>query len=253
MSTPSPFEIGRAVGGNVSGAIRGAGETSAIDQILQQANESGDEQDVQNAMNMILQRVSPERQQAAVQILQTKQQQLARQKQAQAYQEQGLNPNLPESINKELVKKRGEGGDKQRAYQNSLNLLGRAKQIAGSGHLGPKIGILGTGRDWGSTTSSEGQRLRAEYKQIGKALVQAAAPLKITNRTEFQHYAEDLEDPTRTLEEIQGTLATLERIVRNSMGEEQEFGDQKAQSTMQTSQQAAKAPTEKPPLTSFYR
>ena len=253
MTTPSPFEIGQAVGNNISGAIRGSRETSAIDEILTQANSSGNEEDVQNAMSMILQRVSPERQQAAMQILQQKQQQLARQRQSQAYEEQGLNPNLPEGLNREIIKQKGVGGDKQRSLQTSLNLLNRAKEIAKTGHLGPKIGIGGTGRNWGSTigaTKEEGRRLRSEYQQIGRALVQAAAPLKITNRAEFQHYAAGLEDPTRTLEEIQGSLDALERIIRSSSGEmpESQYVDQKAQESMQSPDQAAK-----PALTSFYR
>lgn len=257
MSTPSPFEIGRAVGGNVSNGIRGAREQNSIDQILAQANSTGNQEDIDNAMQQILTRVSPEKQQMAMQVLQQKQARLTQQRQAQAYQAQGLDPNLPEGINKEIVKKRGEGNDKQMASRNALNLVNRARELAQTGHLGPKVGILGTGRSWGSTVNPfgdsavQGRKIRAEYKQIGKALVQAAAPLKITNRAEFQHYAEDLENPNRNLEEIQGSLDAMERIIRNSLGENtdrQQFADQKAQSTMETPKQA-----ERPALTSFYR
>ncbi len=252
MTMPSPFELGRSIGGNVSSGINAGIERNAIDDILEQANASGNPEDINNAMTQILQRVSPERQQAALQILQMKQQQISQQRQAQAYQEQGLNPYLPESINKELIKKRGEGSDQQKAYKNSLDLVKRAKEIVGTGHLGPKIGIVGTGRKFGSTFSPEGQRLRAEYQQIGKALVQAAAPLKITNKAEFQHYAEDLEDPKRNIEDIQGTIAALERIIRNSMGEqessEQQYVNQQSQSPGQQEKRV-----EKPSLQSFFR
>jgi hypothetical protein len=133
----------------------------------------------------------------------------------------GLSPEMKQLFFQNIMKGQGQNQAKQGAYQKAQGLINRAKQISQTGHLGPKVGILGTGRDFGSTFSSEGQKLRSEYKQIGKALVQAAAPLKITNRAEFQHYAEDLEDPTRNLEDIQGSLEALERIIRDSMQMEQ--------------------------------
>jgi len=222
---PSPFELGGRIGGGLSSGIRQSAETSAIDQILQQANASGNPEDIQNVMGQILQRVAPERQQLAAQILQQKQAQLearrSQESQAQAYQAQGLEPSLASldvGVQKEILKRQGAKADKQRAYETSMTLLNRAEEISKTGHLGSKVGIGGTGRKFGSTYSAEGRKLRAEYQQIGKALVQAAAPLKITNRTEFEHYAADLEDPTRTIEEIQGSLAALKLIIQASSG-----------------------------------
>jgi len=214
MTTPSPFELGRSVGGNVSGAFRGARENSELEDILGQIQNQQTPQNIES----ILQKFSPERQQVV-------QNAMKRQGQQRAYQAQGLDPsiaNLDPSIQKEIIKGRSQnaGNEKQMASLNALNLINTARGLTKSGHLGPKVGIIGTGRKLGSTWSSEGQRVRAEYKQLGKALVQAAAPLKITNKAEFLHYAEDLEDPNRNLEDIEGSLNALERIIRNSLGEQ---------------------------------
>jgi len=80
MSMPSPFEMGRAIGGNISGGIRGGIENNQIDQILQQAQASGDPAQVQNVMNQIITRVSPEKRPVVMQALQNRQQQLVDQK-----------------------------------------------------------------------------------------------------------------------------------------------------------------------------
>lgn len=220
MSMPSPFEIGRAVGGNISGAIRGAAETSSLDQILQQAMQSDDPNVQNDVMRQILTRVSPEKRPAALEVLQNKTAQMQRAKQSQAMTQEGFNPDLPEYINKERAKTLAKASDeKKNAAVNSLDLLEQQKKLLKSGHIGPKVSALGTSRKLGSTFSSEGQIARSEFKQLGKALIQAAAPLKITNRAEFQHYAQDIEDPTRTVEEIQGSLNAMERIIKNAMGE----------------------------------
>lgn len=167
MSAPTPFEIGRGVGTNVGGAIRGAQERSAIDDILEQANASGNEESVQNAMNQILQRVSPERQQMAMQVLQGKQQQIARQRQAQAYQERGLNPNLPEGLNKELIKQQGKG--EQKSTNNDLvkNAFSRVEDILSSGYTG--LNPLGI--------TPEGREQRAELDTLGEVFISHLIPL----------------------------------------------------------------------------
>jgi len=76
MSMPSPFEMGKAIGGNVSGGIREGVENSAIDQILQQAQSSGDPAQVQNIMNQIITQVSPEKRPIVEQALKNRYQQL---------------------------------------------------------------------------------------------------------------------------------------------------------------------------------
>lgn len=71
---PSPFEIGGAIGNNISGAFRQSRDISAIDQILQDASNDPDAMD--NAMRSIISKVSPERQQQAYELLKGKQQQI---------------------------------------------------------------------------------------------------------------------------------------------------------------------------------
>lgn len=105
------------------------------------------------------------------------------------------------------------------AEKKSLDILARQRELQKTGHLGPKIGIGGTGRKAGSTFTEEGRKIRAEYEQLGKALVQAAAPLKITNRNEFNLYAEKLHDPNLNNEQIEGILNALEKIIRTSTPE----------------------------------
>jgi len=80
MSMPSPFEMGRAVGGNISGGISEGLESSRIDHILQQAQASGDPNQVQNIMNQIITSVSPEKRPIVSEALQNRHQQLQQQK-----------------------------------------------------------------------------------------------------------------------------------------------------------------------------
>ena len=254
MSMPTPFELGRAIGGNISGGLSEARETNALDRILQNVQRSNDPNLQNDVIRQILTRVSPEKREAALAVLQNKQNQMQKETQREAYAETGLNPNLPESINRELIKQQtAQMKEKNAGYEDinranqSLSLINRGREILRTGHLGPKIGIGGTGRKAGSTLSAEGRRLRAEYAQIGKALVQAAAPLRITNRAEFLHYAEGLEDPDATWEQIEGSLDALERIVRSSV---QQYSQPSEQSPATEESQQNK---NKPPLSSFVR
>lgn len=72
MSSPSPFDIGRQIGNNFAQTRKSAQDEGAIEQILSQAMQSGDEAVLQNSIGQILSSVSPERQGPAVQYLQSK-------------------------------------------------------------------------------------------------------------------------------------------------------------------------------------
>jgi len=67
---PSPFEMGRAVGGNISGGISSGAEDLSIDKILREVQQSGDTQQIKNVMNNVLTRVSPEKQNAVMYAMQ---------------------------------------------------------------------------------------------------------------------------------------------------------------------------------------
>ncbi len=83
MSTPSAFELGRAIGGNVGGGIRQAAETSALENAIRQAQESGNPAQIQSILTPFLPRLSPENRELAGQLVSSAQKQ-------QLYQQLGL-------------------------------------------------------------------------------------------------------------------------------------------------------------------
>ena len=219
MSMPSPFELGAAIGGNVGGAIQGASDTGNINKILQQAAQANDPQNMDNMIGQILQSVSPQNREAAFKMLQQqKDQVLAQQQRAgqqRFYQSKGLGEdfaNLPEKERQILLSQQEKGEEKGlKELMVAKDLVSRQMQHLKSGHLGPKVGGLGkTGRKAGSTWSKEGNKIRAEYAQIGKQLIGMATTLPIKNKEEFVTLSEKLIDPTLSREEIEGTLNALQ-------------------------------------------
>ena len=77
--SPSPFSIGQAIGGQIGQVQERQTDLTAIDQILSQAGQSGDQQVIDNAMNQILSRVSPQRQKTALDILQKRRDDISQQ------------------------------------------------------------------------------------------------------------------------------------------------------------------------------
>lgn len=75
---PSPFEMGRAIGGNVSGGIREGLENNNIDKILQEAEATGNPAQVQNMMNQMLTRISPEKRPLVAQALKQRHEQIVK-------------------------------------------------------------------------------------------------------------------------------------------------------------------------------
>jgi hypothetical protein len=208
MTTPSPFEIGQAVGSNVSGAFRGARDRSAIDEILEQANSSGDPQAVNDAMGQILHRVSPERQQQAMQVLQMKQQQLAQQRQAKAYQEQGLNPDLPEGINKEILRGKGDVNKKQEGTEQVRGAFNRAQEILESGATGFSAGIA----------TPQGRELRSELDTLSEVFISHLIPLLnprgAISKERFNYIKGLVPNSTDTDAKIKGKLKALKDIFK---------------------------------------
>ena len=230
MSMPSAFELGGAIGANVAGGIRGAQENSALDQILQQAIQSNDPQVQNDVMRQILTRVSPEKREGALQVLQNRTQQMQQQRRSQALTKAGYDPDLPESILKEQAKQRVAQSEQrgsedkklleaQRAAKGSLDILKRQRELLDSGHIGSKVGILGTGREWGSTKSPEGIKARGEYERLGKSLIQASTNIPIRNKQEFETLAKGLYNTDLSREQIAGNIDAMERIINNSIGD----------------------------------
>jgi len=135
MTTPSPFEIGRMAGNSLLGPYvqrrQQERDTSAIDEILNQASQSNDPGAVVDAMGQILSRVSPANRKDAMAVLQYKQQQLEnsrqRAEQEQASQELGL-PKGSQYITPTqgaMYKNREEQARSQQQQQQRQQLLGQ--------------------------------------------------------------------------------------------------------------------------------
>jgi len=244
MSMPSPFELGRSVGGNISGGIRDSRERNSIDQILEQANASGQQEDIDQAMRSILSQVSPERQPMALQVLQQKQQQMAQQRQAQAYQEQGLNPNLPEGINREILKNKFTEGNKKAEDDADLrNAFNRTEEILKSGHTGFSGSGLGT---------AKGRQDRAELDTLSEVflgkLIPILNPRGTITKERFKYMQSLIPNSSDTDAKFKGKLKALRQIFKMEGNQEGQYIDQKSQAIGESPQQA-----EKPPLDSFYR
>ena len=74
--SPSSFEIGRAVGNNISGAFEENRDRNAIKNILNEVSQSEDPEDIHNAICKVFTQVSPERQSAIIAYLQDRYEQL---------------------------------------------------------------------------------------------------------------------------------------------------------------------------------
>lgn len=105
------FETSRGIGNNIARGTQQAQDRTAIDDILQQASQTGNPQDIDLAINQILSRVSPERQQMAIGVLANKKQEILgnqeirkaenlisqdRARKERAYHEQGFPTNFGE-------------------------------------------------------------------------------------------------------------------------------------------------------------
>jgi hypothetical protein len=140
MTAPSPFDVARGISNNFGEAYGQIRDTNAIGQILNQAAQSGNSNDIDNAMNQILQRVSPQNQQRALGILQNQKNSILQKenqsKVSNAYEKLGLNPeiaNLSEGERREFLKNKLTP-DLQRENQSKIfaayQELGLNPQIA---------------------------------------------------------------------------------------------------------------------------
>lgn len=160
MTMPSSFELGKAISSNVNKPFQQHRDASEIDQILQQANQSGKPEDVDWAMNQILRRVSPEKQELGMQLLQNKQKQFQARQQQEAFTKQGLDPSiahLPSGVQNQIVKNKGQAGtkldpaaqkwayaqlDKQPAVKALKSSIGELKKLNESDVTGPGVGRI---------------------------------------------------------------------------------------------------------------
>jgi hypothetical protein len=133
MNAPSPFHTALAVGNNIAAGVKSYQDRTAIDEILDQASKTGNPEDVDYAMTQILSRVSPEKQQIALAILQKKKGEIEAKNEKlkikSAYKSQGIPDyvaDLDPASQKEFFKQKAEQdkrNKKSTAYQQA-NLPG---------------------------------------------------------------------------------------------------------------------------------
>ncbi len=94
MTAPSPYEVGFNIGSNIGKGLQAYQDRSALDEVLMRANQTQDPNVINDTMQQILTRVSPEKQPMAMQILQNKQKAIQekaqREREQQAYEKAGL-------------------------------------------------------------------------------------------------------------------------------------------------------------------
>lgn len=119
------------------------------------------------------------------------------------------------------IKEQSEKQEKNRQalapLQGAMDALNRMRELRAKGNLG----IGASYSPFAKTREQAG-----EYEQLGKSLIQYATNIPIRNRLEFETLAEQLYDPNITDATAKGVLNSIERIIRNSMAEFQESGQQ---------------------------
>jgi hypothetical protein len=173
---PSPFEIGRGVSENISGAFAQQRSNTALDDILAQASQSNDPRAFDVLSGELMKYVSPHQQAGAAQLLQNKKSELMAnrktQQQQQAYQAQGLDPsmaNLDPSIQRELIK-----NQQQKTVDDS-----KKKQILQDAFTGSEELLKGgyTGKFTSGGLTPEGRRQRAEFDGLAEVFISQLIPL----------------------------------------------------------------------------
>jgi hypothetical protein len=113
MGSPSPFQVGMAIGSNIGQGFQAYQDRSALDDILMKANQTNDPNAVQDAMQQILTRVSPEKREGAMQLLQQKQKKIQddilRKQKQQSFKEAGISPALAD-LDPQIAKEVLRGG-----------------------------------------------------------------------------------------------------------------------------------------------
>jgi len=238
MTAPGPFELGKAMGGNVMGAFGRSQENTALDQILGEASQSTNPDAMQNAMSQIMQNVSPDRQPQALQILQQKQKQLTQQKQQQALQKFGFPEefsSLPQPLQLALVKERGVAMAQQskvnaenKKLSNALKSIDRIDELLKGGNIGPRGSSSGTARSARSLGTKQGRKDtlkdREELKTLGRSLISEISSIKVRNQREFDVLKGELDNPDATIETLQGAYNAVRRIVQNKLTDNDQQG-----------------------------
>jgi hypothetical protein len=151
---------------------------------------------------------------------------------------------LPEEMQKILLTQSSKTkiDDNQKNAKAGLNALQRMKDLLSTKNLGVLSKTFGL-------FSPEVRRNRAEFEQLGKSLIPLASNIPIRNQAEFEVLSKKLYDPNQTDASIQGTLDAMERILKNSLEQqESDFSTDLQNKYLQTGKDK-----KRPELSSFYR
>ena len=232
MSSPNPFETASRISQGFSKSFKEQKDLGNIQEIINQSKQQGYTPDVrQNLIDQIITRVSPERQQMAMQALQARDQNLQQQKQQQAYQAMGYPAefsSLPPNVQSQFIKSQVQGQamqnqaqaklqEKQAPLVNAYQTIQRMKELVGTGHTGPKFALTGTARS-PTSYSGKGIQNRAEFERLGKSLIPFSTVIPPKNKATFMAYAEGLTDASLKKEQIMGNVLGMERMIKQSLG-----------------------------------
>lgn len=129
----------------------------------------------------------------------------------------------------------GEITDRAKAAMSGLETLDEMESVGEKGNLGLLSPVT-------KYLSADTAKDIGYYEQLGKSLIQLAAPMKITNRQEFEEYATKISDPSLRDAERQGIIQALRLTIMKSLENEndpriREFLTQRQLSQTQTVQQ----------------
>lgn len=144
----------------------------------------------------------------------------------------------------ELKKSKTKYNENVRPLHSGLDVLDRMEKIGKKGNLGVFSKAQGI---W----SPETRKDRAEYEQLGKSLIQLATNIPIRNKIEFEALAEKLYDPSLTDAAREGVLASMKRIISNSIKSYENPDEENEMNISETSDIGSQQ--NRPPLTSFIR
>lgn len=110
----------------------------------------------------------------------------------------------------EIKKSQKDYYEATQPIRNALETVDKMVKLGAEGHLGRGTGVRGI-------YSPETLKRAGKYEEFGKSLVSAIAPLKITNKAEFEHYAAKIADPTLPDAEREGALEALKEILQQNL------------------------------------
>lgn len=205
MNDINPFQLA----GNIRKGIEVNQQRNALDDILKEASQSQNPEQEGDLIRRILTQVAPDRRQDAMQFLQRQGQQRAAAQQSQAYEQAGLNPNLPESLNRELLRARGkEQGKTLESKEKIQDAFSRAEEILSSGATGISIGAL----------TPQGRELRSELDTLGEVFISQLIPLLnprgTISQSRFNYIKSLVPQSSDTDAKIKGKLAALKDIFK---------------------------------------